>query len=90
MSLKLQKSYLFTNLMINNLYRITYQYPSYHFSLKIVNHLLNFIDTNNILYDNQFGFRENHSTTHAIITLVERVSKALDTRKIVVGVYLDL
>ena len=49
-----------------------------------------FIDTNNILYDNQFGFRKNHSTTHAIITLVERVSKALDTGKIVVGVYLDL
>ena len=54
------------------------------------NHLLNFIDSNNILYDNQFGFRKNHSTTHAIITLVERVSKALDTGKIVVGVYLDL
>ena len=28
--------------------------------------------------------------SHAIITLVERVSKALDTGKIVVGVYLDL
>ena len=54
------------------------------------NHLLNFIDTNNILYDNQFGFRKNHSTTHAIITLVETVSKALDTGKIVVGVYLDI
>ena len=37
------------------------------------NHLLNFIDSNNILYDNQFGFRKNHSTTHAIITLVESV-----------------
>ena len=95
MSLKLQKSYLFTNLMINNLYRITDQYPSYHFSLKFLKKLslttcLNCIDTNNILYDNQFGFRKNHSTTHAIITLVERVSKALDTGKIVVGVYLDL
>ena len=56
----------------------------------ISNHLLNFIDSNNILYDNQFGFRKNHSTTHVIITLVERVSKALDTGKIVVGVYLDL
>ena len=42
----------------------------------ISNHLLNFIESNNILYDNQFGFRKNHSTTHAIITLVERVSKA--------------
>ena len=60
------------------------------FEKNISNHLLNFIDTNNILYDNQFGFRKHHSTTHAIIILVERVSKALDTGKIVVGVYLDL
>ena len=55
----------------------------------ISNHLLN-EKSNTILYDNQFGFHKNHSTTHAIITLVERVSKALDTGKIVVGVYLDL
>ena len=48
------------------------------------------MESNNILYDYQFGFRKNHSTTHAIITLVERVSKALDTGKIVVGVYFDL
>ena len=36
----------------------------------------------------QLGFRKNHSTSHAIIYLVEKVSKALDTRKYVVGVYL--
>ena len=38
----------------------------------------------------QFRFRKKHSTSHAIITLVERVSKALDTGKYVVGVFLDL
>ena len=44
----------------------------------------------NKLFDcNQFGFRKQHSTSHAIITLVEKVSKALDTGKIVVGVFLD-
>ena len=32
----------------------------------------------------------NHSTCHAIITLVDRVTKALDTGKYVVGVFLDL
>ena len=48
----------------------------------IFNHLENCIAPNNILlYDNQFGFRKNHSTTHAIITLVEKVSKAFDTGK---------
>ena len=53
-------------------------------------YVIEFLETNNILYHNQFGFRKNHSTSHAIITLVERVSKALDTGKIVVGVFLDL
>ena len=57
---------------------------------KFLNHLVNFIESNNILYDNQFGFRKNHSTTHVIITLVERLSRALDTGKIVVGVYQDI
>ena len=33
---------------------------------------------------------KNYSTSHAIITLVERVSKVLDTGKYVVGVFLDL
>ena len=32
---------------------------------------------NNILYDYQFGFRKHHSTSHAIITLVERVERRL-------------
>ena len=43
-----------------------------------------------MFYKNQFGFRKQHSTSHAIITLVEKVSKALDKGKIVVGVFLDL
>ena len=43
-----------------------------------------------VFYKRQFGFRKNHSPSHAIITLVERVSKALDTGKYVVGVFLDL
>ena len=51
---------------------------------------MQYINSNDILYDKQFGFRKGHSTSHAIITLVEKVSKALDTGKIVVGVYLDI
>ena len=41
-------------------------------------------------YDKQFGFRKGHSTSHAINNLVEKVAKALDTGKMVVGVYLDI
>ena len=50
----------------------------------IYNHLMQYINSNDILYDKQFGFRKGHSTSHAIITLMDKVSK------IVVGVYLDI
>ena len=56
----------------------------------IYNHIINFLTINDILYDKQFGFRKGHATNHAIITLVDKVARALDTGKIVVGVYLDL
>ena len=45
---------------------------------------------NNILCDKQFGFRKGHSTSHVIITLVDKVSKSLDKGNIVGGVYLDI
>ena len=53
-------------------------------------YIVNFLDSNNILYRHQYGFRNGHSTNHAVITLVEGVAKTLDTGKIVVGVYLDI
>ena len=53
-------------------------------------YVIDFLEEHNIFYDHQFGFRKQHSTSHAIITLVERVSKAMDTGKCVVGVFLDL
>ena len=43
-----------------------------------------------MFYNYQFGLRKSHYTSHAIITLVERVSKALDMGKYVVDVFLDL
>ena len=54
------------------------------------NHLISFIDKENILYKFQFGFRKSHSTNHAIISMVEKVNQALDTGKVLVGVFLDL
>ena len=42
------------------------------------------------MYEYQFGFRKHYSTSHALITLVERVTKVLDTGKYIVGVFLDL
>ena len=56
----------------------------------VANRIIDFLDQNDVFYDHQYGFRKCHSTNHAIITLVEKVAKALDSGKIVVGVYLDI
>ena len=53
-------------------------------------YITDFIEENGLFYSNQFGFRKSHGTSHAIISLVEKVSKALDTGKFVIGVFLDL
>ena len=56
----------------------------------VTNYSIDFLDSNNLLYKYQFGFRKSHNTSHAIITLVDKVSRALDTGKFVVGLYLDI
>ena len=65
-------------------------YFSKIFEKVMFTYVIEFLEENNILYEYQFGFRKYHSTSHAIITLVERVTKALDTGKYVVGVFLHL
>ena len=54
------------------------------------NHLIDFIDDNNILSKHQFGFRKNHSTNHAVIALVDKISTALDMGKVAIGCFIDL
>ena len=56
----------------------------------VVRYLNEFLEDNSVFYSYQFGFWKSNSTSHAIITLVERISKALDMGKYVVGVVLDL
>ena len=54
------------------------------------NRLTDFLDSNNILYNKQFGFRKNHSTTHAIIEVVDKLTETMDQGKATIGVFLDL
>ena len=56
----------------------------------VADSVIDFLEDNDILYSKQFGFRKRHSTTHAIIALTEKVSMALDSGKIVGGVFMDL
>ena len=56
----------------------------------VYNHVLDFVDYNNVLYDYQYGFRHSHSTQQAIITLIDRISKSLDKGDIAIIILLDL
>ena len=49
-----------------------------------------FLDKNNCIYDLQFGFRKRHSTTHALMYLVENVRKAMDDKLFACSVFIDL
>ena len=44
----------------------------------------------NCIYDLQFGFRQGHSTVHALINLTEDIRSALDHSNFAVGVFVDL
>ena len=39
-----------------------------------------FLDQNEILYYNQYGFRNNHSATHALTDITEKIRNALDSK----------
>ena len=52
-------------------------------------YIIEFLDLHNVLYDKQFGFRQRHSTSHAVITLVEKITHALDSGKVVGVVFVD-
>ena len=60
------------------------------FERLMYNKLIQILDQYNVLYQNQFGFRQRHSTHHALITLFDNITKSLDDGDIVIGVFLDL
>ena len=54
------------------------------------NSLVSYFDKYNILYQNQFDFRQGHSSHHALITLVNKITQSLDSGDMVIGIFLDL
>ena len=49
-----------------------------------------FLSTNNIIYENQFGFRKNHSTSHAVNFAVNKVLWQLENKNHIIGIFIDL
>ena len=45
---------------------------------------------NNIFYSFQFGFQDNHSTTHALTKMTDQIKEACDCGLYACGIYLDL
>ena len=60
------------------------------FQKLVYNNVVNSMNKYNLLYKLQFGFRKEHSTQHALITLVDNITKALDEGSMLIGVFLDL
>jgi len=54
------------------------------------NRIIAFLDKHNILYKFQYGFRRCHSTSLALIEMLDNVYTNLDTGNVTVAVYLDL
>ena len=52
--------------------------------------LYNHLQQHKLLYEYQFGFRVNYSTSLALIEVLDKIYDNLDDGKIVCGVYLDL
>ena len=52
--------------------------------------LSNFLETNKILYKYQFGFRKNHSTSQAVMEVVDKMYQYCNNREVTMGIYLDL
>ena len=50
--------------------------------------LLDFLEKNQSIYDNQFGFRKGHSTHMALMILMNKMAKSLENGEVVIF-YLD-
>jgi hypothetical protein len=52
--------------------------------------LYSFLASKNILNQNQFGFRKNHSTSHALNYSINYVQKSLKSKMHMLGIFVDL
>ena len=54
------------------------------------NRLLDYVNANNILYPNQFGFREKHSTYTTLLKLIDDISEEIDNKNVSIDIFIDL
>ena len=54
------------------------------------NQLLNFLEKHRIIYSKQFGFRAHHATDHAILSITDKIQRAIDDQEYSRGIFLGL
>ena len=68
-----------------------YDYTNYRPTEKLIyKRLSNFLDINNLIYSLQFGFRQNYTTTHALVNATESIRQTLDESSFECGIFVDL
>ena len=60
------------------------------FKKLVYKRLFSFVTCNKIIYPLQFGFQENHSIDHALISMTETIRRSLDNKIYGCGVFIDL
>lgn len=60
------------------------------FEKVMVERMNSFLSKNNILVNNQFGFRKGSSTTQACFSLVKQITESLNNKLTVLGLFLDM
>ena len=59
------------------------------FEKVMYNRLKSYLELNGLLYNGQYGFRENMSTQHAILDIVNSIQSNMDNKLFTCGIFLD-
>ena len=60
------------------------------FDIVAFKQILEYFTPNNLLFDGQCGFRENHSIEQAALEFIDRIKLEMDRKKIPFSIFLDL
>ena len=52
--------------------------------------LCSYFEKNKLVFDNQYGFRPKHSTEHAALELIDRITNKMYTNEIPLNIFIDL
>ena len=48
------------------------------------------MELNKCIFELQFGFRKNHSTNHAMVSIIQKIQESIKTGNFSIGIFIDL